>query len=118
MSQRAPSINSTYISGNLVRDPEVRQIGTNKTSVCTVTVANNHGYMDKENQWQEITTYVDVELWGKLAQRVENYCQKGSPIIVQGQLRQINWTDKESKKHTKLQIRGDKLHILSYPEKS
>ncbi len=117
MSLRTPSINNICFSGNIVREPEVRQVGSNNASVCTISVANNHRYLGRDNNWQEIVTFADVELWNGLADKVEKHCHKGSPVIIEGQLRQINWKDKDDKNHSKLQIRGEKIHILNYPDK-
>ena len=53
MSFRTPNINLIVIGGNIVREPEVKEVGGKKTKVARITVANNRPYQDKDGKWQE-----------------------------------------------------------------
>ncbi|MCK4359850.1 MAG: single-stranded DNA-binding protein [Candidatus Cloacimonetes bacterium] len=117
MAIKTPYINNVTLAGNIVRNPEVRQIGEKKTKVTTITVANNRPYQDKDGNWQQETNFVDVEVWGKQAEKLGEYGKKGTPVIAEGNLKLNQWEDKEGKSHSKLLIRADKIHILNYPEK-
>ncbi|MBS3740883.1 MAG: single-stranded DNA-binding protein [Candidatus Cloacimonetes bacterium] len=112
MTNRAPNINQITISGNLVRKPEVQYVGDNDTALCKITLANNRSYLNKDKDWQQETTFVDCEIWGSLAERVEKNSDKGSPLIVEGVLKQNTWEDKNGNTHSKLLIRAQKIHIL------
>jgi single-strand DNA-binding protein len=114
---RTPSMNNVTLAGNIVKDVEVRRVGDNGTAVATITIANNKRYRDKENNWQELATFVDVELWGSLAERSDDFAKKGTPVIVEGALRNNRWKDKDDQFHSKLQLRAEKVHVLTYPEK-
>ncbi len=62
------SFNKVIVLGNLTRDPEVRYT-TGGTAVCEITLAVNHKWRDnKSNQMREEVTFVDVELWGRVAE--------------------------------------------------
>ncbi len=112
MTNRAPSINQITISGNLVRKPEIKYVGSNDTALTKITVANNRSYLDKDKDWQQETTFVDCEVWGTRAERVEKKCDKGSPVIIEGLLKQNKWEDKDGNSHSKLLLRAQKVHIL------
>ena len=114
---RTPSMNSVTLAGNIVKDAEVRRVGDNGTAVTTITIASNKRYRDKENNWQELATFVDVELWGSLAERSDDFAKKGTPVIVEGSLRNNRWKDKDDQFHSKLQLKAEKVHVLTYPEK-
>jgi len=114
---RTPNINNVTLAGNIVRDPEIRQIGKKKTAVTNITIANNRKYLDKDGKWQEETTYVDAEVWGSQAEKLGEYGKKGTPVIVEGNLKLNQWEDKQGKSHSKLLLRAEKVHILNYPEK-
>ena len=117
MAIKTPYINNVTLAGNIVRDPEVRRIGEKNTPVTTITVANNRPYQDKDGNWQQETNFVDVEVWGKQAEKLGEYGEKGTPVIAEGNLKMNQWEDKEGKSHSKLLIRADKIHILNYLEK-
>lgn len=118
MNVRTPSFNFVAIAGNIVRDAEIRKVGENKTAVSTVTIANNKNYKDKDGNWQENVSFIDVELWGVLAERSEDFAKKGTPVVVEGSLKENQWKDKENKSHSKLLIKAEKIHVLTYPEKN
>jgi len=112
MTNRAPNINQITISGNLVRKPEVQYVGENDTALCKITLANNRSYLDKNKDWQQDTTFVDCEIWGTLAERVEKKADKGAPVIVEGVLKQDTWEDKDGNSRSKLLVRTQKIHLL------
>lgn len=116
MSFRIPSINTVSISGNIVRDAEINHVGEAKTPVTTITVAHNQRYKAKSGKWQETVSFIDVEIWGALAERGEYY-KKGVPVIVEGALKGNQWKDKEGKGHSKVVVRAAKIHVLVYPDK-
>ena len=117
MSKRTANVNTIVIGGNIVRDPEVREVGENKTKVTTITIANNRSYQDKDNNWQEETTYIDVEAWGNQAKKIGDRAEKGSPIIVEGSLKLNQWENDEGKTISKILIRADKVHVLEHDKK-
>ena len=116
MSFRTPSINNVSISGNIVRDAEVNHVGESNTPVTTITVAHNQRYKAKDGKWKETVSFIDVEVWGVLAERGDYY-KKGIPVIVEGVLKGNQWKDKEGKGHSKVVVRAAKIHVLVYPEK-
>ena len=117
MSLRPPSINHVSIAGNIVRDAVVNHVGANNVAVTTITVAHNQRYRGKDDKWQETVAFIDVEVWGTLAERAEDFYKKGIPVIVEGSLKSNSWKDKAGKSHTRILVRADRVHVLSYPER-
>lgn len=81
--------NVVMMNGGITRDPEGKNIGTDKAFV-TFDLANTRGFGDKAN-----TSYFKCKAWGKTADLVANYLKKGSQISVTGELRQDSWKDSE-----------------------
>ncbi|OPX26826.1 MAG: hypothetical protein B1H05_01610 [Candidatus Cloacimonas sp. 4484_140] len=117
MSKRTPNVNTIIIGGNIVRDPEIKEVGDKKIKVTTITIANNRPYLDKEGNWQEETTFVDVEAWGNQAKKIEDNAEKGSPILVEGNLKLNQWENNEGKTISKILIRADRIHVLEHEKK-
>ena len=105
------SYNRTIIVGNLTRDVELRTIPSG-TSVADIGVAVN----DREKRgddWIDVTTFLDVTLWGSTAEVASEYLSKGSPVLVEGKLRLETWNAKETgEKRSKLKIVADKMQLL------
>lgn len=67
--------------GNITKDLELRSTTSGK-SVCEFSIAINEGYGDSQ-----ITTFVNIVVWGAQAENIVKYCSKGSKVGVSGYLR-------------------------------
>jgi single-strand DNA-binding protein len=89
-------MNKVIINGNIVREPELKNIGD--TCVCEFTIANNKKIKDKE-----YTVFIDCSAWGKNGETIARFFHKGSPILVEGGLRQDKW-EKDGQNFSKISI--------------
>jgi single-strand DNA-binding protein len=103
------SFNRVILMGNLTRDPELRYISTG-TAVSDITLAVNDR-IKRNNEWVEETSFVDVTLWGRTAEVANQYLSKGSPILIEGRLKQDRW-EKEGQKFSKLRVTADQMRML------
>ena len=111
MDLRMPSINKVIISGNLVRDPDTR-ILENGTHMAKMSIANNQRYRDRSGEWQEKTCYVDIVAWRKTAELVSEFCRKGSPVLVEGELIFNSWEDRDGNRRSRLEINARRIQFL------
>lgn len=101
-------MNSVNVIGNLTRDVDVRYVGQNNTAITTLGVAINSGRKD------DPPVFVDVDVWGVVAENCAKYLSKGSKIGVQGRLKQETWEDKESgKKRSKILVVANSVEFLN-----
>ena len=70
------SFNKVILIGNLTRDPELRVTGSG-LSICKLGLAVNRTYTSKDGESKDETTYVDVDSFGKQAEILGKYMQKG-----------------------------------------
>ena len=94
-------LNVVGIVGRLVADPELRttQQGTN---VCTFRIACERSYTPKGQQRQ--ADFVDIVAWGKTAEFICKFFQKGSMIAIDGSLQTRNYQDKQGNKRTAVEV--------------
>jgi len=105
------NVNRVTLIGNLTRDPEVK-FTPKGTATATIGLAINRKYKVGEEMKEEVT-FVDVELWGRQAEVVGEYCQKGRPLYVEGRLKLDQWDDKASgAKRSKLKVVGENIQLL------
>ncbi len=105
------NLNHLVISGNLTRDPELRTVGADK-SVANFTLAHNTRYKGQDGETKEEVAFIDCDAWGRQGEMAAQYLQKGSATVVEGSLRQDNWTDKDGQKRSKLKLRVDRVHLM------
>lgn len=105
------NLNKVMIIGNVTRDPEVKY--TPKGSAVTdLGIAVNRSYKVGDERKEEVT-YVDVTLWGRLAEIAGEYCRKGKPVYIEGRLQLDSWEDKATgQKRSKLRVVGEEMQLL------
>ena len=102
-------LNEVVISGRLTRDCELRHT-PNGTAVTDVIVASNRIW-SKDSDRQEETTFVDVTIWGKQAESLQEYLVKGRHIMVVGRLKLNKWETDEGDKRSKLTMVAEKINL-------
>ena len=104
------SFNKVIIAGNLTRDVELRHIPSG-TAVADVTVAVND-HRKQGDEYIEEVHFIDVTLWARNAEVVAEYCQKGSPVLIEGKLNLDRWENKEGEKRSKLKVVAQTVQLL------
>lgn len=107
-------INSVSISGNLVRDVEIRST-QGGTSIATFTVAVNDRKKDPQSgQWIDVPNYIPCVMFGKRADTIGNFLSKGSKVSILGKLRWSQWDDKKTgQKRSKIEVVVDDIEFMS-----
>lgn len=98
--------------GNLTRDPEVRQVGTNATKVCRFALAVNERRRDKAGNLIDVPLFIEVDAWEKLAELCAQHLRKGRPAFVEGRLQMDVW-ERDGQKFQKLKVRATAVKFLS-----
>ncbi|MBU43460.1 MAG: single-stranded DNA-binding protein [Spirochaetaceae bacterium] len=92
----ASDLNRVVLIGRLVRDPEIKQTQNGK-SFCKFSIANNRTYVVDGNKREE-TSFINCVAFGRLSEIIQQYCQKGKQIAVEGRLTQRSWDSPEGKR--------------------
>ena len=106
-------MNLAIISGNITRDPELRYTATG-TGVAEINVAVNEKWKDKNTgELKEEVSFIGVKVFGKQAETIAQYFKKGSPIMVQGKLKQESWEEKDTgKKRSKTVLVMERFEFM------
>lgn len=92
-------MNSITIAGNITKDAELR-FTPGGDPVASFSVADNQG-KDKD------AIFWNCSMWGKRAETLAQYLQKGTPVTVTGRLTEEKWQDKQTGQDRK----GFKLNV-------
>lgn len=108
-------INKVILIGNLGKDPEIRHLENNR-QVASFSLATNENYQDKDGNWQKLTEWHNIVMWGPLAGRAETQLKKGMQIFIEGKLTTRKWTDSEGKDRYTTEIYAQSFRILGRRE--
>lgn len=97
------NFNQVILLGNLTRDPQLRYLPS-QTAVVDFGMAVNRKWRDPQGQDREEVMFIDCSAFGKQAEVINQYCQKGRLLFIQGRLKLDTWEDKQGggkrSKHT------------------
>lgn len=103
-------LNVCIMMGNLTKNPELRYTQQG-SPVCEFAIAVNKKSHDREE-----VCYIDVVAWGKSAENCSRYLGKGSPVIVEGYLRQESWEDRNGGgRRSRLKLVAENIQFISSP---
>src|SRR5438270_3309463 len=106
-----PSFNQVLLMGNVTRDPQLKAL-PNGSQVVDFGLAVNRKYRSAAGEDKEETCFVDCAAFGKQAEVIHQYCQKGKPLFLEGRLKYETWEDKAGAKRSKLSVIVEHFQFL------
>src|SRR5690349_5682268 len=107
----AGSFNKVILVGRLVRDPEIRYVGSG-VGVTKFSIAVNPNKRDAK---PEDTLFVDIVAWEKLAETCNTYLKKGMNVLVEGRLVIRSFDDKDGNKRKATEVVINTMQMLDSP---
>jgi single-strand DNA-binding protein len=86
--------NRIVLVGNLTRDPQLKYLPS-QMAVAEFGLAVNHKFKGRDGQDREEVLFIDCSAFGKSAEIINQYCQKGKQLLVEGRLKYDSWEDKQ-----------------------
>lgn len=108
-------INEAVLVGRLTRDIEVRYTQSEK-AVGNFTLAINRRFKNQNGEYE--TDFIDCVVFGKQAETMSKYTQKGDLIGVEGSIQKRNYEDKDGNKRYITEIMVEKITFLQTNKKS
>jgi single-strand DNA-binding protein len=102
-------LNKVILMGRLCADPEFRQTQSGVAS-CRIRVAVDRRFANKQTG-ERGADFINVTCWRQQAEFVNRYFHKGSMIIVEGSLRNNDWTDQNGVKHYTMDVQADDVQF-------
>ena len=108
---RMPNINQVAVSGILCQDADFRFMDDGQAR-CRARVAVSRSYRDRNQQWQEETSYFDIVLWNKAAEQLAKRLTKGTPLFITGRLQSHNYRDDHDQPQQRVVIQVRNCQVL------
>ncbi len=105
------NLNKVMLIGRLTRDPELRALPSG-TPVTEFALATNREYKDQNGQKKETTCFVELVVFGRRAEVVNEYLKKGSQVFVEGRLDFETWESKSGEKRSRHRVFVENFQFL------
>mgnify|MGYP002720774964 CR=1 FL=1 len=102
-------INRVILVGRLTKDPEYRQT-PNGMSVATFTLAVNRSFTNSQGERE--ADFINVVVFRKRAENVNNYLSKGSLAGVDGRIQSRNYENNEGRRVFVTEVVADNVQFL------
>ena len=108
------SINRVIISGNLTRDPELRNTAGGVSILGFGVAVNDRRRNAQTGEWEDYPNYVDCTIFGVRAESLSRILVKGMKVAIEGKLRWSQWEKKDTgEKRSKIEVIVDELEFMS-----
>ncbi len=87
--------NNVQLIGFLGNAPELKEFESGK-KIASFSLATSDSYVNAQGQKIEDTQWHKVVAWGKTAEFINNYINKGNRVAVAGKLMHRSYTDKDN----------------------
>ena len=101
--------NTTTLSGNLTRDPEIRYTRDGQANATFGMAVNRRWQPRGSDEWEEATSFFDVVCWRELAENVALSLVKGSRVIITGRLDQHVWETELGERRSRVEITAEEV---------
>ncbi|MFA5782665.1 MAG: single-stranded DNA-binding protein [Bacteroidales bacterium] len=88
------TINKVELNGFIGIAPEVKTL-TNGSKLVRFSLATNEDYKNKDGEWVKNTTWHNIVMWNKIAEKAEETLKKGLRVMLEGKLVNRQFTDKQ-----------------------
>ena len=103
--------NKVQLIGNVGREPEIVNLESGK-KLAKFSVATNENYKNGNGERVTDTQWHNIVAWGKTAELVEKYVNKGKEVGVEGKLTSRSWDDKDGTKRYITEVVCNELLLL------
>jgi single-strand DNA-binding protein len=103
--------NKVQLIGHLGNDPEITNLESGKKR-AKLTLATNDTYRNDKGEKITDTQWHNVVAWGKTAEIIEKYVNKGKEIAVEGKLNHRSYEDKNGDKKYFTEVVVNELLLL------
>ena len=104
--------NKVQLIGNLGQEPEVITLESGK-KLSKFSIATNDYYYNKQGEKIQDTQWHNIIAWGKTADVIEKYVNKGQEVAIEGKLTSRSYEDNQGIKRYITEIVCSELLMLT-----
>ncbi|MEO1030540.1 single-stranded DNA-binding protein [Winogradskyella sp.] len=104
--------NKVQLIGHLGKDPEIINLESGKT-LAKFSLATNESYKNAQGEKVTDTQWHNIIAWGKTAEIIEKFVNKGKEVAIEGKLTTRSWEDKDGMKRYTTEVVCNELLMLS-----
>ena len=101
-------MNQVILIGRLIKKPELRYTQSNIAVGVTTIAVNRPRQKDKEQE----ADFINIKVWGKQAENMQKYLDKGSLISIEGRIQTGSYTNQNGEKRYITEVVAENVEFL------
>lgn len=102
-------MNKVIFMGRLTADPELRYTTGSNIPVCTFSIAVDRPFQKQGEERQ--ADFFRIVAWRSTGEFASRYFRKGMRVLVEGSLRNNDYTDNQGIKRYSVEVQADRLYF-------
>lgn len=107
----ANDLNVIALVGRLTRESELRY-SSGGMAICSFSLAVNRRKRTADNRWEDEANFFNCTMFGKSAEGLNQYLEKGRQVSILGELRQSRW-EQDGQNRSRVEIVVNSLQLLA-----
>jgi len=103
--------NKVQLIGHVGQEPEIKTFDGGR-KMANITLATNDYYTNDKGERVDQTEWHRITAWGKVADIIEKYVDKGKEIAVEGKLTHRSYEDKDGNKRYITEVLANDVLLL------
>jgi|FLOH01.1.fsa_nt_gi single-strand DNA-binding protein len=110
-------MNNVQILGTITREVELKYTNSG-VAIGSFGIAYNEKRKQQDGSYGDVAHFFDITAFGKTAENINSYFQKGSRILLNGSLDFQSWVDKDGQKRSKVGIKVNSFDFIDKRDNS
>ena len=112
-------MNNCTLIGRLVRDPELKMLPNTGTAVTNFTLAidkelSKDKKQEMESQGKPTADFINIVVWGRMAETSAQYLRKGQRTAVQGRIQSRTYDDKDGNRRYITEVVAERVEFIDW----
>ncbi len=105
------NVNKIILAGNLTRSPQLSYTPS-QTAVVDFGLAVNRKWTSQSGEKKEEVCFVDCRAFGRTAENINKYLEKGRQLFIEGRLTFDSWTAQDGTKRSKHRVTVESFQFI------
>lgn len=104
------TLNTVNLIGFVGAEPDIKN--SNSGIVTHISIGVQEKFKNRDGTYTERTDWIKITSFGNTAKYVSQFINTGDLVVVEGKLKNNNYTDKNGKKHSEMYVQSNNISLL------
>lgn len=104
------TLNTVNLIGFVGAKPDIKN--SNSGIVTHISIGVQEKFRNRDGTYTERTDWIKTTSFGNTAKYVSQYINTGDLVVVEGKLKNNNYTDRNGKKHSEMYVQSNNISLL------